>query len=77
MQLAIKGAVYVNLRFANKGDAVAILRDTCADGYFNEFDKFGPESGDSYGRFGSCATAMRIHDGYVYFSSELVVYRVK
>jgi len=72
-----KGDIYVNLRFANKGNAVVILRGTKEDDGFDVIEKFGPQTGDSYGRFGSYATAMRIHNGYVYFSSELVVYRVK
>ena len=72
-----KGDIYVNLRFSKKGKSVAILRDTNADGSVDVVDKFGISSETAFGRFGSYATAMRIYNGYVYFSSELVVYRFK
>jgi glucose/arabinose dehydrogenase/mono/diheme cytochrome c family protein len=72
-----KGDIYVNLRFSKKGKSVAILRDTNADGSVDVVDKFGISSETGFGRFGSYATAMRIYNGYVYFSSELVVYRFK
>jgi len=72
-----KGDIFVNLRFSKKGKSVAILRDTNEDGSVDVIDKFGPSTVTKSGSYGSYATGMRIYNGYLYFSSELIVYRVK
>ena len=48
------------------------LRDTNNDGKADIIERFG-----GYPNDGAFATEMRIHNGYLYFSSELVVYRQK
>jgi len=80
------GDIYVKLRFSGKritgeeGDrsstfepteANAALRDTDGDGRADLIEKFDVYESRSYG------TEMRIRDGYLYFSSELAVYRQK
>lgn len=65
------GDVYVKLRLKNAGGNVA-LRDTNNDGRADILEKFG-----GYADQGSYGTAMRIYNGYLYFSSQLVVYRMK
>ncbi len=66
------GDIYVKLRITT-GDAGNIaLRDTNNDGRADIFQRFGDYPND-----GSFATEMRIHNGYLYFSSEQVVYRQK
>jgi len=66
------GDIYVKLRI-NTGDKGNIaLRDTNNDGRADIFQRFGDYPND-----GSFATEMRIHNGYLYFSSEQIVYRQK
>jgi glucose/arabinose dehydrogenase/mono/diheme cytochrome c family protein len=65
------GDIYVKLRIANRGGNAA-LRDTDGDGRADILEKFG-----QYPERGNYGTAMRIHDGYLYFSSQLVVYRFR
>ncbi len=67
------GDIYVKVRspWLNGGYGNIALRDTNGDGKADIIQPFGKYEGHSYG------TAMRIHDGYLYFSSELVVYRMK
>ena len=66
------GDIYVKSRFSEEGGRNVALRDTTNDGKADIIETFGRyEKERSYG------TAMRIHDGYLYFSSELVVYRQK
>ena len=66
------GDVYVKLREAYEEHGNAVLRDTDGDGQIDEVRYFGKYP--MYGRYG---TAMRIHDGYLYFSSQKTVYRQK
>ena len=70
--IAVKnnGDIYVKLRTANGRNGNVALRDTNNDGKADITEKFGDYPND--GKFG---TAMRINDGYLYFSSELVIYR--
>ncbi len=65
------GDIYVKLMEPGKGGNIA-LRDKNGDGTIDERATFGkyPE----YNRYG---TAMRIYNGYLYFSTELDVYRIK
>lgn len=67
------GDIYVKLRFARngKGGNVA-LRDTTNDGKADIIQQFG-----NYEDEGSLANGMRIHNGYLYFSSARVVFRNK
>lgn len=67
------GDIYVKARFVrNKDEAVIALRDTNGDGRADIIKRFGGlERERGYG------TAMRIYNGYLYFASELYVYRYK
>jgi glucose/arabinose dehydrogenase/mono/diheme cytochrome c family protein len=66
------GDIYVKSRFSKPDGRNVALRDTDGDGKADVIEKFGKyEKERSYG------TAMRIHNGYLYFSSELIVYRYK
>jgi glucose/arabinose dehydrogenase/mono/diheme cytochrome c family protein len=69
--VAANGDIYVKSRFAKDGGNVA-LRDSTGDGKADIIRPFGDYPDD-----GTYGTAMRIHDGYLYFSSQLVVYRQK
>ncbi|MCF2502264.1 PQQ-dependent sugar dehydrogenase [Dyadobacter sp. CY107] len=66
------GDIYVKARFADKGESVIALRDTNGDGRADMIKRFGGRGGE-----GVYGTAMRIYKGYLYFSSELIVYRYK
>lgn len=67
------GDIYVKARnpYLNGGYGNIALRDTNGDGKADIVTPFGKYDGHTYG------TAMRVHDGYLYFSSELMVYRMK
>ncbi len=66
------GDIYVKSRFSEAEGRNVVLRDTDQNGKADVIEKFGKyEKERSYG------TAMRIYDGYLYFSSELAVYRYK
>ena len=66
------GDVYVKLSIENGTKGNVALRDENGDGIADIIKRFGNYPND--GRF---ATEMRIHNGYLYYSSELVVYRQK
>jgi glucose/arabinose dehydrogenase len=66
------GDIYVKLRITTGTQGNMALRDTNHDGRVDIFQRFGDYPND-----GSFATEMRIHNGYLYFSSEQVVYRQK
>lgn len=63
------GIVYVKLRVPNPKGLVA-LRDTTGDGRADEVEVFG-----NYDDTGGYGTALRIHGGYLYFSTAGEVYR--
>ena len=65
------GDIYVKLMHTVRGQGNVALRDDDGDGKADDISYFGKYDDWGYG------TAMRIHDGYLYFSSELVVYRCK
>src|SRR5690606_29994195 len=65
------GDIYVKARFPKEGGNIA-LRDTMGDGKADIVVQWGDYIAD-----GTYGTAMRIYNGYLYFSSQLVVYRVK
>ena len=66
------GDIYVKLRITTGDSGNLALRDTNHDGRADIFQRFGDYPND-----GSFATEMRVHNGYLYFSSEQVVYRQK
>jgi glucose/arabinose dehydrogenase len=66
------GDIYVKLRIIDGDLGNVALRDTNFDGKADIFQRFG-----NYPNDGSFATEMRIHNGYLYFSSEQVIYRQK
>jgi glucose/arabinose dehydrogenase/mono/diheme cytochrome c family protein len=66
------GDIYVKLKFPDSIGGNTALRDTNKDGKADVITKFA-----DYEDKGSYGTAMRIHKGYLYFSSETNVYRTK
>lgn len=66
------GDIYVKLRIPEGKLGNVALRDTDNDGKADVIQRFGDYPND-----GGFATEMRIHKGYLYFSSEQVVYRQK
>jgi len=66
------GDIYVKSRFSEPDGRNVALRDTTNDGKADIIQTFS-----AYEKERSYGTAMRIHDGYLYFASELVVYRQK
>ncbi len=66
------GDIYVKLRTATGRNGNVALRDEDNDGKADIIERFGDYPND--GKFG---TEMKINNGYLYFSSELVVYRQK
>ncbi|MEO5977977.1 MAG: c-type cytochrome [Chryseolinea sp.] len=66
------GDIYVKSRFSKREGRNVALRDTNGDGKADVIETFG-----KYDKERSYGTAMRIHNGYLYFSSELTVYRQK
>lgn len=68
------GDIYVKLKEPKEqvGLGNVALRDLDGDGRADSIVRFG-----NYVNDGAFATEMRIHKGYLYFSSELVVYRQK
>ncbi|HMB64910.1 MAG TPA: c-type cytochrome [Eudoraea sp.] len=74
MAVTEEGLVYAKLRNAGDQGSIAVLKDINNDGLADIVEKFG-----GYGskEKWSYATAMRIYNGYLYHSSDLVVYRYK
>ena len=66
------GDIYVKLRTATGRNGNVALRDTDMDGKADIIERFGDYPND--GKFG---TEMKINEGYLYYSSELVIYRQK
>lgn len=66
------GDIYMKLRGVTSEGGSAALRDTTGDGKADIVEYFG-----TYKDPGSYGTAMRIHNGYIYFSTTGVVYRNK
>ena len=64
------GDIYVKNRFLDGKNSITALRDTDNDGKADSIIAFGQTHQErGYG------TSMRIHHGYLYFSTELMVYR--
>jgi glucose/arabinose dehydrogenase len=72
--LAIKenGDIYVKLKITSDAPGSVALRDEDGDGKADIIQPFGKYVND-----GIFATGMRIHNGYLYYSTEKVVYRQK
>lgn len=72
--LAIKnnGDIYVKLKITSENPGSVALRDINGDGKADVIEHFGKYLND-----GIFATGMRIHDNYLYYSTEKVVYRQK
>ncbi|MEM9327669.1 MAG: cytochrome C, partial [Bacteroidota bacterium] len=68
------GDVYVKLRYPDEEGGCAVLRDEDGDGQADEIQKFAIYPKTDRGGY---QTAMRIHNGYLYFSTHLQVYRYK
>ena len=74
MAVSDEGVLYGNLRNSDEKAGIIAIADTDDDGEADIIEKFGGyRSRQSW----SYSTAMRIYNGYIYFSSELVVYRYK
>ena len=74
MTVSENGDLYVKLRRQGDQGAIAAIRDTNRDGIKDSLVKFG-----SYHQpqRGSYSTGIEIYKDYLYFSSELTVYRYK
>ncbi|MEP7323688.1 MAG: c-type cytochrome [Saprospiraceae bacterium] len=66
-----QGDIYVKLMVPKHG-ANAALRDTNGDGRADIIKTFG-----TYKELGRYGTTMRIYNGYLYYSTELMIYRSK
>jgi len=72
LAVADNGDIYVKANKFIKGGMNYVLRDLNNDGRADLIANFGPIA-----REGAYATSMRIHNGYLYTSSEMLVYRYK
>lgn len=72
MAVNSNGDVYVKLRFPDSIGGNVAMRDTNGDGRADIIKKFA-----NYDDKGPYGTGMRVHNGYLYFSSETNVYRIK
>ncbi len=72
--IAVKenGDIYVKLKITSDAPGTVALRDEDGDGKADIIQPFGKYVND-----GIFATGMRIHNGYLYYSTEKVVYRQK
>ncbi|MFN5023745.1 MAG: c-type cytochrome [Chitinophagaceae bacterium] len=72
--IAVKenGDIYVKLKITSDASGSVALRDEDGDGKADIIQPFGKYVND-----GIFATGMRIHNGYLYYSTEKVVYRQK
>ena len=69
-----QGTVYTKFKKTSKEGSLAAMKDFDSDGTADSLIKFANDTtikGNGY------ATAARIYKGYLYFSSELAVYRYK
>ncbi|MDH3712073.1 MAG: PQQ-dependent sugar dehydrogenase [Cyclobacteriaceae bacterium] len=67
------GDLFAKLKFSGNG-GVAALRDNDGDGKVDLMENFADYEAE--GKW-SLQTGIRIHNGYLYFSSELTIYRIK
>ena len=68
------GDIYVKLRYSFKDGGIAALRDTDGDGRADIIKRFGDY--EHKGNWGF-QTAVEIYNDYLYFSTELAVYRYR
>ena len=68
------GDVYAKLQKATAEGALAGIRDLDGDGHADQIETFGQYPHQQKGNY---STAVRIYNGYLYFSSQLGVYRYK
>lgn len=68
------GVIYAKLQNSDEHGSLVALKDIDGDIRADTITKF---AGFYEGTEDSYATEARIHDGYLYYSSELVVYRIK
>lgn len=66
------GDIYIKLRVPVNGKGIVAMRDTDNDGKPDQTEYFG-----NYNDVGNYGTAMRIHNGYLYFTTAGEVYRQK
>lgn len=66
------GDIYIKLRVPINGKGIVAMRDTDNDGKPDQTEYFG-----DYNDVGNYGTAMRIHNGYLYFTTAGEVYRQK
>ncbi|MGH7577010.1 MAG: PQQ-dependent sugar dehydrogenase [Longimicrobiales bacterium] len=66
------GDIYVKLRASAEAGSIVALRDTTGDGRADRIERFWTR--DEPGNY---HTGIEIHNGYLYFSSNLRVYRAK
>lgn len=68
------GDIYAKIRFSDEKGGMVALRDNDYDGKADEIEKFGkyPHEGKW-----SLQTGARIYNGYLYFTTELEVFRMK
>lgn len=72
IEVSDQGDVYVKLRVSTpNGEANAALKDTNGDGKMDSIIYWGNYQSGQYGN------AMKVHNGYLYYSSELYVFRSK
>lgn len=74
LAVGAEGQVFAKLRNSHENGAIAVLKDEDDDGKADIIGKFG---GYRKKQKWSYSTAMHVYNGYLYFSSELVVYRYK
>lgn len=67
-----KGEIYVKLRVPIDGKGIVVLKDNDNDGKADVVDYFG-----DYPDTGNYGTSMRLHKGYLYFTTAGEVYRTK
>ncbi|MFH6602799.1 PQQ-dependent sugar dehydrogenase [Maribacter algicola] len=65
--------IYAKLRNATQKGVAVALKDADGDSRADDIKRFGASEVEKW----SYATAMRIYNGYIYYSSDLVVYRQK
>ncbi|SMO69883.1 PQQ-dependent sugar dehydrogenase [Fodinibius sediminis] len=65
------GDIYVKLKGSDEQPGALAMRDTTGDGIMDVFKRFGNRDGHW------AETGMKIHNGYLYYSSSLWVYRQK
>lgn len=74
MAVSDEGILYGKLRQSHSEAGIIAIRDKNGNGAADEVEKFGAYRSQQKWSY---ATAMRVYNGYIYFSSELVVYRYK